>query len=65
MAHVGIPYERIPTDVVNRETLTDGYARINPMRSTPALLIGVSAVVLIMILADRKLRTPGCCLATQ
>jgi glutathione S-transferase len=37
LAHLGILYERIPTDIFNRETLTDEYARINPMRSTLVL----------------------------
>jgi glutathione S-transferase len=37
LAHLGIPYERVPTDIFNGETLTDEYAHINPMRTTPVL----------------------------
>lgn len=37
LAQVGIPYERVPIDIFNGETLTDEYARINPMRTTPVL----------------------------
>lgn len=31
------PYERVPIDIFAGETLTDGYARMNPARSTPVL----------------------------
>lgn len=31
------PYERVPVDIFTGETLTDGYARMNPARSTPVL----------------------------
>ncbi len=37
LAHLGIPYERIPIDIFNGETLTDEYAAVNPMRTTPVL----------------------------
>jgi glutathione S-transferase len=37
LAHLGIPYERVPTDIFNGETLTDDFARMNPMRTTPVL----------------------------
>jgi len=37
LAHLGIPYERIPIDIFAGETLTDEYARMNPMRTTPVL----------------------------
>jgi glutathione S-transferase len=37
LAHLGIRYERIPIDIFAGETLTDEYARINPMRTTPVL----------------------------
>ncbi|MGO9973229.1 MAG: glutathione S-transferase N-terminal domain-containing protein [Solirubrobacteraceae bacterium] len=37
LAQLGIPYERIPIDIFNGETLTDEYTRINPMRTTPVL----------------------------
>lgn len=37
LAHLGIPYERIQIDIFAGETLTDEYARMNPMRTTPVL----------------------------
>jgi len=40
LAQLGIPYERVPIDIFNGETLTDEYARINPMRTTPVLETG-------------------------
>ena len=35
--NVGIDYERVPIDIFAGETLTDEYARINPMRTEPVL----------------------------
>jgi glutathione S-transferase len=37
IAQLERPYERVPIDIFNGETLTDDYARINPLRSTPVL----------------------------
>jgi glutathione S-transferase len=37
LAHLAMPYERIPVDIFAGETLTDEYARMNPMRTTPVL----------------------------
>jgi glutathione S-transferase len=37
MAHLRIAYERVPVDIFNGDTLSDDYARINPMRTTPVL----------------------------
>jgi glutathione S-transferase len=37
LAHLGLPYERVPVDIFAGETLTDEYAEINPARSTPVL----------------------------
>jgi glutathione S-transferase len=37
LAQLGVPYERIPIDIFDGETLTDEYARMNPMRTTPVL----------------------------
>jgi glutathione S-transferase len=37
LAHLGLPYERVPVDIFAGETLTDEYAQINPARSTPVL----------------------------
>lgn len=40
LAQLGRPYERIPIDIFDGDTLTDEYARINPFRSTPVLQVG-------------------------
>jgi glutathione S-transferase len=37
LAQLELPYERIPVDIFDGETLTDDYAQINPMRTTPVL----------------------------
>ena len=37
LAQLGRPYERIPIDIFDGETLTDAYAAKNPMRTTPVL----------------------------
>jgi glutathione S-transferase len=37
LAQLGLRYERVPVDIFNGETLTDWYASINPMRTTPVL----------------------------
>jgi glutathione S-transferase len=37
LAHLGVVYERVPIDIFAGGTLTDEYARINPMRTTPVL----------------------------
>ncbi len=37
LAQLERPYEGVPIDIFNGETLTDEYARINPLRSTPVL----------------------------
>jgi glutathione S-transferase len=37
LAHLGLRYERLTVDIFNGETLTDRYARINAMRTTPVL----------------------------
>jgi glutathione S-transferase len=37
MAHLGVAYERVTGDIFNGDTLSDDYARINPMRTTPVL----------------------------
>jgi glutathione S-transferase len=40
LAQLGLPYERLPVDIFNGDTLTDDYAGMNPMRTTPVLQIG-------------------------
>jgi glutathione S-transferase len=37
LAHLRRPYERVPVDIFNGETLTHEYARMNPSRTTPVL----------------------------
>ena len=37
LSHLGLAYERVPIDIFAGETLTDEYAHINPMRTTPVL----------------------------
>jgi glutathione S-transferase len=37
LALLGTPYERVPVDIVNGETLTDAFAELNPARTTPVL----------------------------
>ncbi|MEA2211774.1 MAG: glutathione S-transferase [Solirubrobacteraceae bacterium] len=37
LAHLARPYERVSVDIFNGETLSDAYARVNPMRTTPVL----------------------------
>ena len=37
LAQLGLPYERVPIDIFNGETLTDEYSAMNPSRTTPVL----------------------------
>jgi glutathione S-transferase len=37
LAQLGLPYERVPVDIFGGDTLTDDYARVNPVRQTPVL----------------------------
>src|SRR5215204_4142198 len=37
LANLGVEYERVPVDIFAGGTLTDEYARINPMRTVPVL----------------------------
>jgi glutathione S-transferase len=37
LAQLGRPYERVPVDIFDGETLTDEFASINPARTTPVL----------------------------
>jgi glutathione S-transferase len=37
LAQLGLPYERVPVDIFGGNTLTDDYARVNPVRQTPVL----------------------------
>ena len=38
LAQLEIQYERVPVDIFAGDTLTDGYARLNPARTTPVLV---------------------------
>jgi glutathione S-transferase len=37
LAQLGRPYERVPVDIFNGETLTEEFGRMNPARTTPVL----------------------------
>src|SRR3954468_19570926 len=37
LAQLGRRYERIPVDIFDGDTLTDDFAELNPLRSTPVL----------------------------
>jgi glutathione S-transferase len=37
LAHLDVPYERVPVDIFDGDTLTDEFARRNPARTTPVL----------------------------
>jgi glutathione S-transferase len=37
LAQLSRPYERVPVDIFGGDTLTDEYARLNPLRQTPVL----------------------------
>jgi glutathione S-transferase len=37
LAQLGREYERVPVDIFGGDTLTDEYARLNPVRETPVL----------------------------
>jgi glutathione S-transferase len=37
LAQLGRPYERVEIDIFDADTLTDEFARLNPLRSTPVL----------------------------
>ncbi len=37
LAHLGVEYERVPTDIFAGDTLTGEFAAINPARTTPVL----------------------------
>lgn len=38
LAQLELPYERVPVDIFAGDTLTDDFARLNPVRSTPVLV---------------------------
>ena len=40
LAQLGRDYERIPIDIFDGDTLTDEFAELNPLRSTPVLQTG-------------------------
>jgi glutathione S-transferase len=39
LAQLGRDYERVPVDIFGGDTLTDEFARLNPLRSTPVLVL--------------------------
>ena len=38
LAQLDLPYERVPVDIFAGETLTDEFAKLNPVRTTPVLV---------------------------
>jgi glutathione S-transferase len=38
LAQLGLPYERVPVDIFDGDTLTDDFGRLNPARTTPVLV---------------------------
>ena len=57
LAQLGRPYERIPIDIFDGDTLTNEYARINAFRSTPVLEIApgrylIESNAILVYLAD-------------
>jgi glutathione S-transferase len=61
LALLGQPYERVPVDIFAGDTLTDEYARVNPLRETPVLetddgeLIAQSNAILWYLAEDTEL----------
>jgi glutathione S-transferase len=37
LAQLGLEYERVPVDIFGGDTLSDDYAKVNPLRQTPVL----------------------------
>src|SRR5438045_3326934 len=46
LAQLGRDYERVPVDIFDGPTLTDDFARLNPLRSTPVLELDDGRVLL-------------------
>jgi glutathione S-transferase len=46
LAQLGRAYERVPVDIFDGETLTDEFARLNPLRSTPVLELDDGCVLI-------------------
>src|SRR5204862_4214710 len=46
LAQLGRDYERVPVDIFDSGTLTDDFARLNPLRSTPVLELDDGRVLL-------------------
>ncbi len=40
LAQLGLPYERVPLDIFDGDTLTDAFGAMNPARTTPVLELG-------------------------
>lgn len=57
LAQLGQSYERVPIDIFAGETLTDDFARLNPLRSTPVLEVAagrrlIESNAILLYLAD-------------
>ena len=64
LAQLERPYERVPIDIFDGDTLTDEYARINPFRSTPVLEVApdrylIESNAILVYLADGTPFLPG------
>ena len=46
LAQLRLKYERVPIDIFDGDTLTDDYATLNPLRSTPVLQLGDGRVLI-------------------
>ncbi len=45
LALLGTDYERVPIDIFGGDTLTDEYARVNPVRETPVLQLDTGETI--------------------
>lgn len=65
LAQLGLAYERVPVDIFAGETLTPGFARLNPARMTPVLetddggVLPESAAILTYLAAGTPLLPSG------
>ena len=61
LAQLGLPYERVPTDIFGGDTLTEEFGRLNPARSTPVLVrdgerpLAESNAILLRLAEDTEL----------
>jgi glutathione S-transferase len=65
LALLGSDYERVPVDIFAGDTLTPEFARLNPVRETPVLALGKTALETLegRLSARRFLVGDGCSIA--